>query len=184
MWSRNRERAMFTSMLAFLAGNDFILLTMSILIFELPRYTISLIIIGLSGITKYRPAPLKPTFTVSAIIPCFNDAEALKETADSLAPLRNEGLVEIIAVNDGSTDNSRQMAEQLKSEGKIDIIINHPRRQGRSPSVNHGARFARGELVVAVDSDSVVQPEAIIRMQDYFGAKRVWNIRNNTCQEL
>ncbi len=155
-------------MLAFLIGNDFILLTISVLVFEVPRYTLSLIIISLTGLTKWSPPPTAPQFTITAIIPCFNDAKDLTDTINSLAELRHEGIVEIIVINDGSTDNILQIVQPLRAEGKIDKIINHPRRQGRSAGINHGARFAKGELILAIDSDSFVRPTSIIRMQDYF----------------
>lgn len=178
---------MFTSMLAYLVGNDFILLTLSILVFEVPRYTISLIIVALSGITKYKQPPERPFFTVSAIIPCFNDALAMMDTVNSLALMRHEGLVEVIVVNDGSTDDSLQIAKKLKKEGKVDTIINHHRRQGRSAGVNHGARFARGELFLVVDSDSIVNSEAIIRMQEYFKDSKVSGVTGSilvkNCEE-
>ena len=159
---------MFTSMLAFLIGNDFILLAISVLVFEVPRYTLSLIIISLTGLTKWHPSPTRPRFTITAIIPCFNDAKDVTDTINSLAKLRHEGIVEIIVLNDGSTDNLLQIVQPLRAEGKIDKIINHPRRQGRSAGINHGARFAKGELILAIDSDSFVRQTSIIRMQDYF----------------
>jgi cellulose synthase/poly-beta-1,6-N-acetylglucosamine synthase-like glycosyltransferase len=164
---------MFTSMLAFLIGGDFILLALSILIFEIPRYTISLIIIWLGGLTRPQKVHGSPLFSVSAIIPCFNDAADLTDTVNSLWALRHEGINEIIVINDGSTDQISEVVAPLKIEGKITTIINHPRRQGRSAGVNHGARFAKGDLIIVVDSDSFVRNESIMRMQRYFNDSNV-----------
>lgn len=159
---------MFTSILAFLIGGDFIFLFLSILVFEVPRYTISLIVIWLGGLTKPQSAPLTPCFAISAVVPCFNDARDLTDTVNSLWAIRHEGIVEIIVINDGSTDEITEVVDLLMNEGKINTIINHPRRQGRSAGVNHGARFAKGDLIIVVDSDSFVRKESVIRMQEYF----------------
>jgi cellulose synthase/poly-beta-1,6-N-acetylglucosamine synthase-like glycosyltransferase len=160
-------------MLFLLSQADWVLLALAVLVFEVPRYTISLISLAVLGIArKTRPAHAAGSASVSVIIPAFNGASGLLPT---IASLRKQTLVplEIIVVDDGSTDDTRAIAEQARAAGLIDMVIHHGSRCGRSPAVNVGARFARGDLLLAVDADTIFSPNALARLAAAFDDPRV-----------
>ena len=85
-----------------LAGTNLLLLAFSVLIFDIPRYTLSLLSLALFG-TRRRRDGAPRSVSVSVIIPTFNGGSGLDP---SIASLRRQTLrpVEIIVVDDGSTD--------------------------------------------------------------------------------
>ncbi|WP_246205758.1 glycosyltransferase family 2 protein [Microvirga arsenatis] len=115
---------------------------------------------------------VRKNISISVIIPAFNGASGLLR---SIASLREQTLapLEIIVVNDGSTDGTRAIAEQARAAGLIDLVIHHGSRCGRSPAVNAGARFARGDLLLAMDPDTVFAPTALMRLAAAFNDPRV-----------
>lgn len=160
-------------MVQLLAGTNWILLAFSALIFDLPRYTFSLIslwVFGLGGKHQDADAPTGPS--VSVILPTFNGGSGLGR---SIVSLRRQTLrpIEIIVVDDGSTDDTRAIAERARARGLVDMVICHGTRCGRSAAINNAARFARGDLLLTVDADTVFEPDAVAKLVSAFSNPRV-----------
>jgi cellulose synthase/poly-beta-1,6-N-acetylglucosamine synthase-like glycosyltransferase len=81
--------------------------------------------------------------------------------------------VEIIVVDDGSTDQTRAVAERARAQGLVDMVICHGTRCGRSAAINAAARFARGDLLLTVDADTIFEPTAIAWLAAAFRDPRV-----------
>jgi cellulose synthase/poly-beta-1,6-N-acetylglucosamine synthase-like glycosyltransferase len=159
-------------MVQLLAGTSLFLLAFSVLIFDIPRYTLSLLSLAFFGVR--RPSDRAPAgnASVSVIIPTFNGGSGL---APSIASLRRQTLrpVEIIVVDDGSTDETRAVAERARALGLVDMVICHGTRCGRSAAINAAARFASGDLLLTVDADTVFEPTAVARLAAVFSDPRV-----------
>jgi len=149
-----------------------LLLAFSVLIFDIPRYTLSLMSLALFGVWKRSDRVPAGNASVSVIIPTFNGGSGL---APTIASLHRQTLrpVEIIVVDDGSTDDTRAVAERARALGLVDIVICHGTRCGRSPAVNAAARFATGDLLLTVDADTVFEPTAVARLAAIFDDPRV-----------
>jgi cellulose synthase/poly-beta-1,6-N-acetylglucosamine synthase-like glycosyltransferase len=149
-----------------LAEAHLFLLAASVLIFDIPRYTLTLVSLAFFGARRRIEAPLSCA-SVSVIIPTFNGGSGL---APTIASLRRQTLVplEIIVVDDGSTDETRAIAERARAIGFVDMVICHGTRCGRSAAVNAAARYASGDLLLTVDADTVFEPTAIARLADVF----------------
>jgi len=95
---------------------------------------------------------------ISVIIPCFNDGAYLSEAVDSV--LRYQGKdVEIIIVNDGSTDHpTLAILENLKNEGLQ--VISHANK-GLAYSRNRGIKAAAGQYILPLDADNRILPDYI-----------------------
>jgi cellulose synthase/poly-beta-1,6-N-acetylglucosamine synthase-like glycosyltransferase len=159
-------------MVQLLSGTSWFLLAFSVLIFDLPRYTLSLLSLALFGTRRRSEKIPARNVSVSVIIPTFNGGSGL---APSIASLRRQTLppVEIIVVDDGSTDQTRAVAERARALGLVDIDICHGTRCGRSAAINAAARFASGDLLLTVDADTVFEPTAVARLAAAFNDPRV-----------
>ncbi len=159
-------------MVQLLAGTHLSLLAFSVLIFDIPRYTLSLVSLALFGTRRQRNRVPAGTVSVSVIIPTFNGASGLDR---SIASLHRQTLrpVEIIVVDDGSTDETRAVAERARALGLVDMVICHGTRCGRSAAINAAARFAGGDLLLTVDADTVFEPTAVARLAAVFADPRV-----------
>ena len=95
---------------------------------------------------------------VSVIIPVYNTEEYIDECLNSV---RNQTLkdIEIICVNDGSTDGSLAVLEKYAKEDKRIKIINQ-KNQGVSVARNNGIANAQGEYIMFLDSDDYLVPYA------------------------
>ena len=155
-----------------LAGTNLLLLAFSVLIFDIPRYTLSLVSLALFGIRRRSDGVPAGNASVSVIIPTFNGGSGL---APTIASLQRQTLrpAEIIVVDDGSTDDTRAVAERARALGLVDMVICHGTRCGRSPAINAGARFASGDLILTVDADTIFEPTAIARVAAAFRDPRV-----------
>lgn len=88
---------------------------------------------------------------VSIIIPIYNNEKYLEKCIDSLV---NQTLsnIEIIAVNDGSTDSSLSIIENYAKKDKRIVIVSQ-KNQGQSVARNQGIKIAKGEYIGFIDSD-------------------------------
>ena len=127
-------------MVDLLAGTSLFLLAFSVLIFDIPRYTFSLVSLALFGVRRRNDRGAASNASVSVIIPTFNGGSGLAPTIDSL---RQQTLrpLEIIVVDDGSTDETRTVAERSRALGLVDMVICHGTRCGRSAGINAAARL-------------------------------------------
>ena len=94
---------------------------------------------------------------LSIVIPVFNMEEYLPRCLQSCMAAASG--IEIIIVNDGSTDGSLQIAERML-EGRPDCLIISQPNQGVSTARNVGLEAASGDYVWFVDSDDHISPEA------------------------
>ena len=159
-------------MVQLLAGTNLALLAFSVLIFDIPRYTLSLLSLALFGVWRRSDSVPAGKASVSVIIPTFNGGSGLGPT---IASLQRQTLrpVEIIVVDDGSTDETRAVAERGRALGLVDMVICHGTRCGRSAAINAAARFASGDLLLTVDADTVFEPTAVARLAAAFSDPRV-----------
>src|SRR5215470_4845923 len=96
---------------------------------------------------------------VSIIIPCFNAERWLAETLRSA--LAQSGINrEIILVDDGSTDQSREIAAQFTAQG---VHVIDQANRGASAARNAGLRAAKGKWIQFLDADDLLGPEKLAR---------------------
>ncbi|MCQ2129342.1 MAG: glycosyltransferase family 2 protein [Bacteroidaceae bacterium] len=100
---------------------------------------------------------------ISVIVPLFNEAESLPELYAWIARVMKENnfTYEVIFVNDGSTDNSWQVIEELAAENDTVRGIKFRRNYGKSPALFCGFKEAQGNVVITMDADLQDSPDEI-----------------------
>ncbi len=117
---------------------------------------------------------LLPRFqgTVSVLIPAYNEAENVRATI--LSVLQNTRQPdEIIVIDDGSTDETFARAEEMQAKYPGIVRVITQRNAGKSQALNNGLRHATGEVVVAIDGDTVLDVECIDAVVRPFAEPRI-----------
>ncbi|WP_020157865.1 glycosyltransferase family 2 protein [Methylobacter marinus] len=97
---------------------------------------------------------MKNHSSINIILPAKNEA---KNLVDLLPKLKSINLnVEIMVINDGSTDNTAEIAKNLGAK-----VITHPYSQGNGAAIKTGARNATGDILVFMDADGQHDPQDI-----------------------
>ncbi len=112
---------------------------------------------------------------VSIVIPCFNQAQYLEKCVES-AVIQTYPNIEIIIVNDGSTDNTQETAEDLKSKYPNKIHIVSQINQGLSTARNNGIKASLGEYILPLDADDLIDKTMIsksLRTMDHYNVDLV-----------
>lgn len=94
---------------------------------------------------------------VSVVIPCYNQGKYLTETVNSVLASTYRPL-QIIIVNDGSTDDSLLIAERLK-EAHPEINVIDQKNGGVAKARNTGVQAALGEIILPLDGDDKIAPQ-------------------------
>ena len=117
----------------------------------------------------YKPPQKLPS--VSVIIPAYNEESTIEKTIKSILNLDYpKKLLEVIVVNDSSTDRTPSIIEKFR--GRIRIIHNK-RNRGKAHSLNKAIKVSKGELVACMDADSIVEPAILKKMVGYFSDKSI-----------
>ena len=118
--------------------------------------------------TEIRKRKLDKYPTVSIIVPAYNEEKNIEETINSLIELDYpKDKLEIIIVDDGSTDNTFEIAK--KFEEKYDFIKVYKKENGgKASAINYGIKKSKGEYIVILDADSIVPKHALKTMLEYF----------------
>ena len=95
---------------------------------------------------------------VSTIIPVYNRAALLTEAVESVLS-QSYRPIEVIIVDDGSTDDTSEVCDELQRRHKEEIRVLRQPNAGPGPAREAGRKLARGEFIQYLDSDDVLLPE-------------------------
>ena len=100
---------------------------------------------------------------ISLVIPLLNEEESLSELSAWIEKvmIENNYSYELIFVDDGSTDNSWEVIEQLRSKNPNIKGIKFQRNYGKSAGLNEGFRAAQGDVIITMDADLQDSPDEI-----------------------
>jgi len=96
---------------------------------------------------------------VTVLIPCFDESPNLRETISAAVGQTYPNL-EVIAINDGSGDMTGDILDQLALEYPRLRVIHLEKNQGKAMALRMGALVARGEFLLCIDGDAVLDPDA------------------------
>lgn len=96
---------------------------------------------------------------LSVIIPCFNHGIYIEKAIESVLAFKNHSLIEIIIVNDGSTDKLTN--DVLNGIDHPIVTVLNQQNSGLAKARNNGIKMAKGEYILPLDSDNYIDPEYI-----------------------
>ncbi|CAD6879104.1 Biofilm PGA synthesis N-glycosyltransferase PgaC (EC 2.4.-.-) [Methylomonas albis] len=97
--------------------------------------------------------------SVSILIPCYNEGENVRETIEYLLHQQYPH-VEIIAINDGSKDNTLDILHELADQHPQIRVVNLASNQGKAVGLRTAALLANSEILIGIDGDALLAPNA------------------------
>lgn len=130
---------------------------------------------------------------ISVVVPLIDEAESLPELEAWIKRVMNDNsyTYEIIFVDDGSSDNSWEIIQQLKKENPFVKGIKFQRNYGKSAALNEGFKNAAGNVVITMDADLQDSPDEIpelrrMILEDGYDIVSGWKKKDTTtrCQKI
>lgn len=110
---------------------------------------------------------------VSVLIPAHNEEKNIGMVLKSILNLKYpKDLLEVIVINDASTDKTAEIVRQIKGI----ILINNKKNVGKAHSLNRALKVATGELIACIDADSTVESEILMKMIGHFEDPKVASV--------
>lgn len=120
---------------------------------------------------KLKTPKIKEYAKVSVIVPAYNEEATILKTIKSLLNLDYpKDKLEIIVVDDGSTDGTLRIAKSIKNSN---VKVFTKKNGGKGSALNFGLKMCAGKFVAALDADSFVASNALKKMLGYFEDKDV-----------
>ncbi|HKF39452.1 MAG TPA: glycosyltransferase, partial [Candidatus Acidoferrum sp.] len=139
------------------------------------------LIIGiLAIIEKLRPDRAKladPPPAVTVLIPAHNEESVIVQTVTSVL-LSDLNDIRVIVVDDGSTDRTLELLETNFGRNQAVHII-HQVNRGKAAALNHALSHAQTEMVVTIDADTEIEPDAIRLLLRHFSDPKVAAVAGN-----
>lgn len=113
---------------------------------------------------------MDPEYEFSVVMPVYNCEEYIKEAIESVIcqTIGFLNRVQLILVNDGSTDKSGDICEEYKSRFPNNIIVIHKENGGVSSARNTGLKYIRGKYTSFVDADDMIEVNALEKAAGFF----------------
>ncbi|TSA18795.1 MAG: glycosyltransferase [Nitrosopumilales archaeon] len=138
----------------------------------------TMMFVPLAVYSKYKEAAVpEPVVypSVSVLVPAYNEEKVIARTIEGLLETEYPSK-EIIVIDDGSKDKTLEVANRYKSQAKV----LHKENGGKASALNYGIAFAKGEIVVIVDADTIVGRNALKQIVKGFGIdKKVAAVAGN-----
>jgi glycosyltransferase involved in cell wall biosynthesis len=155
-------------------------------VIEVPRFLIGALYMAGREVLGFSPrtesisadglAPRTPT--ISVLLPGHNEGAGLERTILGLQEQTTLPL-QIVVIDDGSTDNMADVGRKLKARGLIDVFISTGLRGGKAAAQNLGLTYCKGDIIVVSDVDTSFDRDAIARLLERFADPLVGAVSGN-----
>ena len=125
------------------------------------------------------PPVLKEYPGVAMLVPCHNEEENVRETVTQLLNQQYPNF-EVIAINDGSSDQTQQILEEMAEQDKRLRVIQLAKNQGKAVALNTAALLTNKEFLVCIDGDTMLDENAVAWfMRHFVNGSRVGAVTGN-----
>src|SRR5581483_10423444 len=114
---------------------------------------------------------------VAVLIPAHNEESVILQTVTSVLASNYPDL-HVVVVNDGSADSTGELLDSHFGEDPR-VLILHQKNRGKAAALNRALSEARTEIVVTIDADTEIEPDAIRKMVRHFGDPKVGAMAGN-----
>lgn len=114
---------------------------------------------------------------LSVLIPCYNEKETIKEIIDKVLKVPTN--LEVIVVDDGSRDGSRDILKTLQNTNPKLKIYFHEKNQGKGAAIATGLEHADGDIMIVQDADLEYEPMDYIHILEKFNDPEVQVVYGN-----
>jgi glycosyltransferase involved in cell wall biosynthesis len=104
------------------------------------------------------PEPVR----LSVLIAAYNEERTIATAVERVRAVPLD--IEIVAVNDGSSDRTGAVIDRLRAEGKIDIALHHAKNRGKGAALRTAIQAASGHVMVVQDADLEYDPQEFVRL--------------------
>lgn len=120
---------------------------------------------------------------ISVIVPCYNAERFLARCIDSiLSQTIGASHLELILVNDASTDGTKELLEQYEKQHPDQILVVHCEQNGKQGTArNIGLQYASGEYVTFVDADDAIAPSMLMEL---INGMEKWRVEVAECAQI
>lgn len=131
------------------------------------------LLVGLLGLIWPRPVKHSSWLpSVTVLIPAHNEAKDIAETIrNKLEQDYPRDRLEIIVISDGSTDRTEDIVREFSSHNVR--LLRREKREGKAAALNEGVRYAKGEILVFSDANSLFSPDAVRRLIENFADSEI-----------
>ncbi|WP_423364319.1 glycosyltransferase [Mycoplasma sp. P36-A1] len=113
---------------------------------------------------------------ITIMVPAHNEEVVIKDTIEYLMNNINYTNYEVLVTDDGSTDKTANILNKLMNKYSNLRVIHIQKNKGKAHAFNIGVGFAKGELILSNDADTVPEPDALIKYVNYFNRPDSKNI--------
>jgi len=157
-----------------------ILLFWYTLVLEIPRYTIGAAVVLACMPWSRSAEAVEGDFTISILLVGHNEADCLRTCVESLAEQTvDRSRMEIIVVDDGSTDGMVKVAHDLQRDDLVQHVMRAHHRGGKTAGLNLALGSCTGDIVVIADADTTFDRDAIAMLVEHFADPRVGAVAGN-----
>lgn len=130
-------------------------------------------------VKRYKKTEIDPSFTpfTSVVIAAYNEEKVICKTIDSILS-SDYPAFEVIVIDDGSKDATAAMVQKMYANHPFVRLIKK-KNGGKSSAVNIGFKEAKGEIVVALDADTLIAENAISLLVNHFRNEKVAAVSGN-----
>ena len=113
---------------------------------------------------------------ITIMVPAHNEEVTIEETISYLLNELNYTNYEVLVIDDCSTDNTPKILHKLQQQSKRLRVIRLAENKGKAHAFNIGLAFAKGDLVLSNDADTLPEADALMRYVNYFNSPEGQNI--------
>lgn len=112
------------------------------------------------------PEEIEPLITI--LVPAHNEEVVIEDTIEYLMTKMNYKNYEVLVTNDGSTDETGAILDRLMQKYDKLRVLHLQKNRGKAHAFDVGVGFAKGELILSNDADTVPEPDALWKYVNYF----------------